>query len=53
MEYKKFYLAARRYAKHRIDRGGLMTDWSYAQCQQGIKPKVKNRSGTKWVEAVC
>jgi hypothetical protein len=38
VEYKNFYLAARRYAKCKITRGEFMADWADAQRQQGIKP---------------
>jgi hypothetical protein len=31
MDYKKFYLAVRRYAKRRITRVEFLVDWAYAQ----------------------
>jgi hypothetical protein len=37
MDYKKFYIAVRRYAKGRISRGAFLIDWEYAQNSQGIK----------------
>jgi len=49
MDYKKFYIAIRRYAKRRISRKEFETDYSDAQYLQGIKPK-KKKDG-KWVEA--
>jgi hypothetical protein len=47
MDYKKFYVAIRRYAKKRISRGEFMTDWKDAQRSQGIEVKEKNWRG-KW-----
>ena len=37
MDYKKFYVAIRRYAKKRISRSEFLTDWGDAQRSQGIK----------------
>jgi len=37
MDYKKFYIAVRRYAKRRITRGEFYTEWIDAQRRQGIK----------------
>lgn len=39
MDYKKFYIAVRRYKKGRITRGEFITDWTTAQREQGIEPK--------------
>jgi len=49
MDYKKFYLAARRYAKRKISRSEFIRDWSYAQSQQGIKPEKVLKNG-RWAE---
>jgi hypothetical protein len=42
MDYSKFYIAARRYAKRRITRGEFCVDWSDAQRQQGIETGKTN-----------
>jgi hypothetical protein len=37
MDYKKFYLAIRRYVKGKTTRGDFLLNWEYAQRQQGIE----------------
>jgi len=49
MEYKRFYLAIRRYAKNKITRGEFWTEWDYAQRRQGIEPKKQKLIGAKVV----
>jgi len=52
MEYKRFYLAIRRYAKNKITRGEFWIEWSYAQRLEGIEPKKQILIGRKvagWV----
>lgn len=44
MDYKKFYLAVRRYRKGRITRGMFLIDWADAQRkqkQQNLQRTVK------------
>ncbi|MDR0301518.1 MAG: hypothetical protein LBI04_04295 [Treponema sp.] len=48
MDYKKFYVAVRRYAKRKITRGDFLTDWKDAQRSQGIGiEKPETGCGTK------
>jgi len=47
MEYKKFYLAIRRYAKSKITRGEFLVDWKDAQRQQGIETERHGRGSPK------
>jgi hypothetical protein len=42
MWYLRFYLAARRYAKHKITRGEFCADWEHAQRLEGIEAKKQN-----------
>ncbi|MDR0456234.1 MAG: hypothetical protein LBH20_06085 [Treponema sp.] len=37
MDYKKFYLAIRRYVKGKTTRGDFLLDWEHAQRQQGTE----------------
>jgi hypothetical protein len=46
MDYKKFYIAVRRYAKKRISRGEFVTDWKDAQRSQGMNTKKLERTAT-------
>jgi len=47
MEYKKFYLAIRRYAKGRITREEFLVEWKDAQRQQGMEPERLGLGGSK------
>jgi hypothetical protein len=44
MEYKKFYLAIRRYAKDKITRGDFLVEWVDAQRSQGMDTKKLKRA---------
>jgi hypothetical protein len=47
MDYKKFYIAARRYAKRRISRGEFVADWEDAQRSQGMGAKPMQKAAAK------
>jgi hypothetical protein len=49
MEYKRFYLAIRRYAKNKITRGEFRIEWKDAQRHEGIEPKKQRLIGAKVV----
>jgi hypothetical protein len=44
MDYKKFYITVRRYAKKKISRREFITDWKDAQSSQGIRAKKPERT---------